>query len=770
MYGGAVIYYAHSDNKAGSKHPLAEHLRDVSKLAGKFAEASSFADEAGLAGLLHDLGKYGDRFQARLEGKDHGLDHWSIGAWLALQKDYQAVAAALAIQGHHIGLQYLRGSELAKLNPTKLVQSHPQQLSLSETDLATLKSRLLADGLTPAKPEKTVCGTEIRSGFDLMLDIRLLFSALVDADFLDTEAHFQGGPDGKRHRPDGPKLQASDALEILLAHIDKLGRSSKADPGVAKVQQWLRDDCLSAAEHPPGLFTLTAPTGSGKTLAMLAFALAHAAKYELRRVVVVIPYLSIIEQTAAIYRSLFEPHFGTDYVLEHHSLAGLGKEECGSDAEGEFGDSDERRRRQLSENWDAPIIVTTSVQMLESLFSNRPSACRKLHRLPRSVILFDEVQTLPAPLAVPTLATLTHLAHAHKSSVVFATATQPAFEHLHAHVRTHAPADWQPQKVVPAPERLFTPMQRVKRIWADPSQPVVWPELAEQIREKQQILCIVNLKRHARKLWEEFDDPNTFHLSTNLCPAHRQVLLADIRERLATDKPVRLIATQCVEAGVDLDFPSVFRAYGPLEAIIQAEGRCNREGRLVDLGELRIFMPEDENYPPGGYRQAAQITKMLLQRFGPEGMTLDNPDFITAYYRELYDIGKPEASKKTEELLQYVREGSFPDVARTYRLIEQDAINVIVPYQGEMALFEELLRMAEETGLTGEFIRKARPLAVSLFRPESGSPVWDSLLEVQTLKKGRRGRQEEWYIAAKSEHYHPQLGFMPPESLNLWIA
>lgn len=765
-----MIYYAHSNNKAGSKHPLAEHLRDVSKLAGKFAEASSFGDEAGLAGLLHDLGKYGDRFQARLEGNDHGLDHWSIGAWLALQKDYQAVAAALAIQGHHIGLQYLNKSGLANLSPAKLAQNHPQQLSLSETDLATLKSRLIDDGLTPTKPEKTVCGTEIRSGCDLMFDIRLLFSALVDADFLDTEAHFQSGPNGKRHRPDGPKLQASAALEILLAHIDKLGRNSNADPGVAKVRQQLRDSCLNAAGHSPGLFTLTAPTGSGKTLAMLAFALAHAAKYELRRVILVIPYLSIIEQTAAIYRNLFEPHFASGYVLEHHSLAGLGKEECESDAEGEFGISDERRRRQLAENWDAPIIVTTSVQMLESLFSNRPSACRKLHRLPQSVILFDEVQTLPAPLAVPTLATLTHLAHAHKTSIVFATATQPAFEHLHAYVQEHAPAGWQPRKVVPAPERLFTPMRRVKRIWDDSNQPIVWSELAKQIREKQQVLCIVNLKRHARKLWEESDDPNTFHLSTNLCPAHRQVLLADIRERLAMDKPVRLIATQCVEAGVDLDFPSVFRAYGPLEAIIQAEGRCNREGRLPGLGELRIFMPEDENYPPGGYRQAAQITKMLLQRLGPEGMKLDDPDFITAYYRELYDIGKPEASKKTQELLQYVREGSFPDVARIYRLIEQDAINVIVPYQGETALFEELLRMAEGTGLTGEFIRKARPLAVSLFRPESSSPVWDSLLEVQTLKKGRRERQEEWYIAAKPEHYHPQLGFMPPESLNLWIA
>jgi CRISPR-associated endonuclease/helicase Cas3 len=766
-----MTYYAHSKNKAGNKHPLPEHLRRVSELAGEFAEPAGLAEEARLAGLLHDLGKYGDRFQNRLEGKDHGLDHWSMGAWLACS-EHLSIAAALAIQGHHIGLQYFRPDALMALKPEKLKQCHPQQLSLSEADPGLLKARLNSDGLMPATPEKTLCGRSAERGIGRMLDIRLLFSALTDADFLDTEAHFQGGPEGKIHRPEGPKLRAAEALEILLAHIEKLGRVSKADPQIAQVREWLRADCLKAAELPPGLFTLTAPTGSGKTLAMLAFALAHAAKHDLQRIVLVIPYLSIIEQTAAIYRNLFEPHpeFGCHYVLEHHSLAGLGQEDSASDSEGNDGESDERRRRLLSENWDAPVVVTTSVQMLESLFSNRPAACRKLHRLPKSVILFDEVQTLPAPLAVPTLASLSHLAHAHRGSVVFATATQPAFEHLHAHVQKHTPEGWRPRRIVVQPERLFAPMQRVKRDWGDPNQPLSWPDLAAQLRAKPQVLCIVNLKRHAQALWEACDDPDSFHLSTNLCPAHRQALLAEVRERLNAGAPVRLIATQCVEAGVDLDFPAVFRAYGPLEAIIQAEGRCNREGRLAGFGEMRIFMPEDESYPPGGYRQAAQATKMLLQRFGPDGMNLDDPNFITGYYRELYDIGRPEAAKKTEELLQHVREGAFPEIARTYRLIEQDAINVVVPYGGASALFEELRELADTTGLTGEFIRKARPLAVSLYRPKSDSPIWDSLLAVQAFRKGRRTRQEDWFIAARPEHYHSYLGFTPPQSLNLWIG
>jgi CRISPR-associated endonuclease/helicase Cas3 len=775
-----MTYYAHSKNKAAKWHPLAEHLQEVSKLAGEFAAKTGFEQEARLAGLLHDLGKYGDLFQARLRGEAQGLDHWSAGAWLALQ-EYHAVAAALAIQGHHIGLQYLGIAAFQRLQPSTLIQNHPLQLTLSEADNSKLKIRLNADGLTPQKPAQTVCGNSTESRIDRMLDIRLLFSALVDADFLDTEAHFEGGPEGKRHRSPGPKLQAAEARQILLDHIDTLNRNSRAAAEVAQVREWLRLDCLKAAELPPGLFTLTAPTGSGKTLAMLAFALAHAVKHELQRVILVIPYLSIVEQTAAIYRALFEPRFGPHYILEHHSLAGLGKEESKADAENEP-ESDERRRRLLVENWDAPVIVTTNVQMLESLFSNRPAACRKLHRLARSVILFDEAQTLPASLAVPTLASLSHLAHAHRGSVVFATATQPAFEHLHGAVEKHTLTGWRPRPIVSEPARLFTPLRRVNVAWDDPAQAVSWPELAEQLHAKRPALCIVNLKRHAEALWRECTtlpggsadqgfDPHPLYLSTNLCPAHRQNVLAETRLHIRANRRFCLIATQCVEAGVDLDFPTVFRAYGPLEAIVQAAGRCNREGRLKKLGEVRVFMPDDESYPPGGgYRQAAQVTKMLLQRFGADGMSLDDPDFIAGYYQKLYDIGKPEAAKKTEDLLQYVREGAFPEIARAYRLIEQDTINVIVPYGGALDLFEELQQLADKAGLTGEFIRKARPLAVSLYRPKSDSPVWDSLLEVQAFRKGRRTGQEDWFIAARPEHYHPHLGFMPPQGLNLWIG
>lgn len=760
-------FFAHSANPCGHWHPLAEHLSSVGKLAAGFARGTDFEEEAGLAGLLHDLGKYGERFQARLRGEDRGLDHWSQGAWLALM-EHRAIAAALAIQGHHIGLQYLNKQSLTGLEPKKLAPDHPLRLRLSHVDLDELKARLKADDLSPQTPKSTICRSPIDSRLDSMLAIRLLFSCLVDADFLDTEAHFNGDEKGKKSRQPGLELQAEKALGILLTHIEKLQRKTQAADQVMQVRAALRQACLQRADHPTSLFILTAPTGSGKTLAMLAFALAHANKHGLRRVVIVIPYLSIIEQTAAIYRDIFEPHFGEAYILEHHSLAGGGTETCQRDAESfPGGESPERRRRQLAENWDAPLIITTSVQLLESLFSNRPSGCRKLHRLTRSVILFDEVQTLPAGLAVPTLAALSHLAHGYGSSVVFATATQPAFEHLHSEVAKHCVQGWQPRRIVPSPEKLFAPLKRVQTDWHSLDEPLSWDELAAKLRHAEQALCIVNLKRHAKALWELLQEDGALHLSTNLCPAHRKDVLDTVRTRLSDNRPVGLIATQCVEAGVDLDFPMVYRAYAPLEAIIQAAGRCNREGKRTELGQMRVFLPEDEAYPKGGgYQQAAQVTKMLLKRLGAENMDLDDPEFIAAYYRELYDIGKPEAAGKAKELTEFIQAGAFPEVAQSYRLIEQDAINIVIPYTPLLKEYERLRKLADSSGLNREFIKSARSLTVSLFRPKQDDPIWDSLLPMQRAGKA----QEDWFIALNPEDYHSHLGFSPQGTLNLWIG
>lgn len=452
-------------------------------------------------------------------------------------------------------------------------------------------------------------------------------------------------------------------------------------------------------------------------------------------------------------------------------MAGVGKENSLQDNEGEAGQPSyaERRRRLLSENWDAPLIVTTSVQLLESLFSNRPSACRKLHRLQRAVILFDEAQTLPVHLAVPTLAALSHLSSSYGSSVVFATATQPAFAHLdQAVVATNAPG-WKPREIVSDPSALFAPMKRVEFDWGSPDTPVTWNELTEQLTRLPQVLCIVNLKRHAKSLWEKLDDPATLHLSTNLCAAHRQDVLTTVRERLTTNQPVRLVATQCVEAGVDLDFPAVMRAWGPLDAIIQAAGRCNREGRRSQLGQLRVFMPDDTGYPTDSYQQATQIAQMIFRRHGASGMKLDDPAFITAYYRELYDLAGVTTAPASREILKAVECGNFPDVANLYRLIKQDAINVLVPYAPQQMLFNSLRGQADDTGLTAVWMRAARSLTVSLYRPKDSDPIWDALLPVPVAGWKQR-EQNDWFIYAVPEHYHPQLGLVPPGTLNTWIG
>lgn len=761
-------FYAHSANNAGKWHLLKQHLQSVGMLSREFAQETTWADEVQLAGLLHDLGKYGDLFQARLRGEESGLDHWSAGAWVALEQ--KCAAAALAIQGHHIGLQMLARDDLKRLNPQWLAD-HTPLLRMTAPDIQTLKSRYAEDGLTIPQVKQPLLGNSLDATVPTMLDVRMLFSNLVDADYLDTEAHFEGDLSGKRHRPAGIGLDAVNALKSVLSNIETTQAKTTASFDVQGVRRDLLKACLQSAEHDAGLFTLTAPTGSGKTLAMLAFALAHAVKHGLERVVLVIPYLTITEQTARIYFDIFAPVFGVEFVLEHHSMAGVGKESFKQDNEGEIGQSSyaERRRRLLSENWDAPLIVTTSVQLLESLFSNRPSACRKLHRLQRSVILFDEAQTLPAHLAVPTLAALSHLSAGYGSSVVFATATQPAFSHLDkAVLETKAPG-WQPHEIVPDPASLFAPMKRVEFNWGNPDAPMTWDELAEQFSQFPQALCIVNLKRHAKCLWEKLDNPDTLHLSTNLCAGHRENVLMTVRERLATNQPMRLVATQCVEAGVDLDFPTVMRAWGPLDAIIQAAGRCNREGRRSQFGLLRVFTPDDTGYPTDSYQQATQIAQMLFRRHGASGMMLNDPAFITDYYRELYDLAGVTNAPASREILDAVRNGSFPDVASLYRLIKQDVINVLAPYATQQALFNSLRTQADDAGLTAAWMRAARPLTVSLYRPKDADPIWDALIPVP-MAGWKQREQNDWFIYAVPEHYHAQLGLVPPGTLNTWIG
>jgi len=766
-----TVFLAHSPNQAGNEDYLRNHLLDVANRAAEYATAFNAAEEARLSGLLHDLGKYGRLFQRRLEGKEQGIDHWSQGAWEALTRYKNlGIAAALAIQGHHIGLQKAEKDSLCNLDPTRLSQNHPLGLRLSEADIKLLIQCLRDDGLNLPVVSASIIDSQNHQRMSAaeMLDVRMLYSALVDADFIETEAHFQGTAEyPKCYREPGIELKPNQALEWLLSYIRKLAVSSQASPVVNKLRSDLLNACLETASSPTGLFTLTAPTGTGKTLSMLAFALKRASLQNLRRVITVIPYLSIIEQTVREYRKVLGSWIKTGdlerYILEHHSLAGIHEPVL----EGEQDSEDESRRnvRILAENWDAPIIVTTSVQFLESLFSNRPAACRKLHRLAGSVILFDEVQTLPVHLIVPTLATLSRLAQRYGSTIVFSTATQPAFTHLDNAVREYCVNGWKPREIVPQDLKLFDRARRTKIEWPMHGQKISWEELAGQVFEYSQALCIVNLKKHTVLLYDELSKrgtPGLFHMSTNMCPAHRQAALEEVRKKLERREPCTLISTQCVEAGVDVDFPVVFRAFGPLDSIAQAAGRCNRNG-LMETGLVYIFTPDDEAYPDSTYRQASGTANILLQKYGTASMDIDSPHLFEEYYRELYSLARPENQNK--ELLESIKRRDFIEVASMYRVIRKNAINVLVPYNRE--IFQELAAEVRRTGLNRHWISRARPYAVSLFRPGTNDSV---VRYLDPVPVGKNEVSDEWFIYLNEAHYNPDKGLVPPSSLECLIA
>jgi len=769
-------HLAHSANVANKVDLLREHLRNVAERAAKYAAAFNASDEAIISGLLHDSGKYGYLFQKRLEGKECGIDHWSIGAWTALLRYREkGIASALAVQGHHIGLQQASKDSLQLLHPEKLKKQHPLGLRLSEDEVDSLLKNLDNDELhlpSPDSIDRSIYEHSDSSHVACMLDVRMLFSTLVDADFIETEAHFNPNPDGsKRYREPGISLEPEQALESLTGYLEKLAKYSEASKDINSLRADLLNDCLEAASTSTGLFTLTAPTGSGKTLSMLAFALNHAVRNRLRRIIFVIPYLSIIEQTAQEYREIFSGLLGEHeidrYLLEHHSLAGFhGDREYPMNTDMDMEDEGRRLQQLLSENWDAPIIITTSVQFLESLFSNRPSSCRKLHRLAKSVILFDEVQTLPNKLSVPTLAALSRLTERFGASVVFSTATQPAFTHLNEDVKKFCASGWEAQEIVSRDLRLFERAKRVNIIWPlSPEQKTTWIELASQLSAPKydQALCVVNMKRHALGLYEELrrrGASGLLHLSTNMCPSHRQGLLREVHRLLGSGLPCRLISTQCVEAGVDMDFPVVFRAWGPLDALAQAAGRCNRNG-ILEYGEFHPFFPEEEGYPDGAYRQAAGICSMLFQKYGTERMSIDNPQLFEQYFSELYDF----ANVHKKDLAEAIKRRDFRDSAKNYRVIDQDAINVLVPYN--IDYFDELVNEVRETGLAGAWIRKARPHSIGLFRPRDDDPV---LPYLEPVPVGRYSNSDEWFIYLKKEHYSKETGLTPPPLTGCLIA
>lgn len=697
-------YYAHSGMKKdlSDGQKLLTHLQEVAERAKEFAqearrEDTALADAAWAAGLLHDLGKYQQDWQQYLEDSVAEREPTKVphaihgAAYAAYTIGHQALC--MAILGHHAGL-----ADFDTKVKNDLEVRHPELARLVEKLVSVARSEYpeLPDTVAdhPLDPNDKAS----RRRYEFWT--RMLFSILVDADRLETERFYT-----KRERPrrvltsEGHGQPAENLLALLDA--ERCRRAEGKADVLAELRSRVFEDCKEVGKQlQPGFFELTVPTGGGKTFSGMAFALAHAERHKLRRVIVVIPYLSIIEQNAREYRQVF----GSDVVVEHHSAVA----ESGAVSE----DRAIRTPAELAtENWDAPIIVTTSVQFLETLLTASPRRCRKLHNIARSVVLFDEAQAMPPHILNPLLSVFRELQSNYGVSFVFSTATQPGFRRsggLTEGLRPSTPdkpGELHPILSSDLTSRLFRELQRVNYHF-DLDAPWSWDALVKRLLETPQALCVLNTRANAREVWQELRNQvlekkgeaaaeGVIHLSSAMCAQHRLDVLGSkdsylpgsVRDRLLRKLPCWLISTQVIEAGVDVDFPCAFRALGPLDSIVQVAGRCNREGSLRDpitkeprRGEVYVFKPEEGGMPRGFYEEAAGEARTRLGEITGEQLATD-PEVFTSYFTTLYSRKSTDAAPKGEKSIQEMRtEFLFQSVAHRAKVIDDGGTAVIVPY------------------------------------------------------------------------------------------
>jgi len=718
--------YAHT--KPGSKvdewQKLEDHLTNVAEMALEFGSDYGGGKWAYFAGLWHDLGKSSNEFQAKLiaandydahvETKPGRVDHSTAGAQHAYKilKDIGKILA-YTIAGHHAGLPDGKSNEESCL-AKRLEKKVPNYNLLVESNLIDYPS--LKD--LPIKVDKN------RFGFQISFFIRMLYSCLVDADFLDTERFV-----------DEDKSRWRSGYELLAVLQDKLNSyldrfSQKSFPlSINNYRNQILNACLEAAEWSPGLFSLTVPTGGGKTLSSLAFAFKHALAHGKARIIYVIPYTSIIEQNAAVFREIL----GDDAVLEHHS---------------NYDSSDEDYRSRLAaENWDAPLIVTTNVQFFESLFSNRSSRCRKIHRIANSVVILDEAQMLPVSLLKPCLEAIRELSLNYGTSTVLCTATQPAL------LKTDLFPDGLEgvREIIPEPSKLYSALKRVqiKKL------PVLQDaKLVQQLQDYPRVLCIVNTRKHAREVFEKLPNRDgCFHLSGLMCPAHRTEVLERVKSTLLNDnKPCRVVSTQLVEAGVDVDFPVVFRAISGIDSIAQAAGRCNREGKLGQEGKVFVFSPES-GVPPGDLRQATETAESILRNH-------DDPLSLTAvndYFRMYYWL-KGEALDRQHilaDLNEGSRSGDFPfkQINVKFRIIETEMQSLIIPFNQDADAVISELRYSTYPAAAA---RKAQRFTIQVY-PQ----IINSLLAAGSVEQ----LQNQYLVLINRDLYRDDLGLCPEDPM-----
>ena len=713
-------FYAHTPVNGGDWHDLVTHLERTALLARRHGWKFEAGELAYLAGMWHDIGKFNPEFQKYLkrcheaainEGKapkGGSVPHAVYGAVFAAES-VQLISPV--IYGHHAGLPDLERVRNATIKENEQIREVYERL------MPAVREQI--DGLGYEGEIADLMSGVPGNPVQIELFLRMLFSALVDADFLDTETHF----DLKVSWLRGAELSPSDLWPVLQEDQERL--ISDADPTpVNAVRKEVYGACLRAAELSQGVFRLSVPTGGGKTRSALAFALRHAIEHDLDRVIFAVPYTSIIEQMAGEFRHIFRG-LGEEAVLEHHSGVRDERERgsAGDPEDAEKMHEARTRARLATQNWDAPLVVTTTVQLFESLFANRTSRCRKLHSVSRSVIVLDEAQTLPLKLLKPTVDMLKELARRYKVSIVLCTATQPALEIESRYMEGFEPGSV--DDIVPE-ERAKEHFRALKRVGYEiPTESWSWDEVARRFVEEapeRRAMVVLNSRRDALALLDELSGEPVLHLSTLLCGANRRDVLKEVRRRLREKEPCLLVATQVVEAGVDLDFPVVFRAVGPLDRIVQAAGRCNREGAMEGLGRVVVFRPEEGGEPRGEYASGRAQAESLL---GRSDFDLHDPGVFRDYFELMYQNVDTD-SKKIQETRRAL---DYPEVAARYRLIEDDTVPVIVDYkewdeylEGKRRRLMERIR--REGALRPGDHRKLQPYAVGLFERDFEEKKW----------------------------------------------
>ncbi len=669
-------YIAHRSEETGQTQTVYEHLAATARLAAEFAAPFGGRELGYRCGLLHDIGKYSAEFQKRILENGDKVNHSTAGAKEAFAA--RDLNSAFCIAGHHGGLP--DGGNQGDTSQTGTLMGRLKRIPGKEIPVyADYQTEI---SIPPAR-QPDYAG---ESRFSQSFFIRMLFSSLVDADFLDTETFMTPGQVER-----GGYASMQSLLERLERHIAPWWQASSS---INEKRCSILRTALEGGSQAPGMFTLTVPTGGGKTVSSMAFALRHAAAHEKRRIIYVIPYNSIIEQTVQVFSDIF----GEDQVIAHYTNADYGEEE---------GDGSPRksRMRLATENWDAPIIVTTAVQFFESLFANKSSRCRKLHNLADSILIFDEAQMLPTPYLRPCLAAVSQLVTHYGGTAVLCTATQPALEPI---LKEFLP-EFAVRELCPDRQELYQFFRRVRYVGLGVLDTAA---LARRLNDHHQVLCIVNSRKQVQEVFCLLEGEGSFHLSTLMTPLHRRVILAEIRERLKAGLPCRVVSTCLIEAGVDVDFPTVYRAQCGLDSLIQAGGRCNRENkRPRDESVVYWFATQDP--PPPAFTRNIAAAKAVME----QGGELDAPETVSAYFALLlYRLMGPDALDEKQILDAFERgiQGNlmpFSTVAQQFRLIESNAVTVYVPMGEGGALIKQL----KEQGASRGLLRKLGGYGVSVY-------------------------------------------------------